>query len=257
MKTKAKVLTVILCLLAFVVAVTVLFSTVFCVSSVNVVWHTTTQNFADKDGEIVETGGIKQGESIFLVAKDKSVETLESTYPYLKVLAIESVFPSKINLHLIEREALFAVQIEANKYVYLDQDFKVLEIKNGVYSSTNQNPILLDTDLGDSSNIGVATFIENEICNTFKTFQINFEKMDFNIIRQRAFIVDAKILNDRMILSTFTGVQIQIFAPKVRQQEKIAMALKVYQTLNATKKASGIVGVYENTEGVICGSHHS
>lgn len=256
MKTKAKVLTVILCLLAFVVACAVLFSTVFCVSSINIVWHTTTQNFTGKDAEIVESGGIKQGESIFLVAKEQSAKTLEQNYPYLKVLAVESVFPSKIQLHLIEREALFCSQIETNKYVVFDQDFKVLEIKNGIYSSTNKNPILLNVDLS-GNELTIASFVENDLCNIFKTFQINFEKMDFNIVRQKAFIVDAQILNDRMILNTFSGVQIQIFAPKIRQQEKIAMALKVYQTLSASKKASGIVGVYENTEGVICGSHHN
>lgn len=255
MKTKAKVLSIILCVLSFVVAIVVLFSTLFCVSSVNVVWHTTQLNFSGKDDELILKSQIKNGESIFLVPKEKNALVLEQTYPYLKVLSIESVFPNKINLHLIEREALFCIQYDETKYAYLDQDFKVLEVFNGVYNSTINNPILLKYN-GSNLNYNVADFVCDEGVDVFKTIQINFEKMDFNIIRQKAFIKDVSLMSNRMILNTFTGVQIQIFAPAVRQQEKIAMTLKVYETLNASKRASGVLGVFENTSGVICGSHY-
>ena len=131
MKTKTSVLTVVLVLMAFIVAIVVLCSTVFCVSSIKVVWHTSTIALTGQDDNMIQKSGLTTGQSVFLVGKDESVQKLESSYPYVKVLGIETVFPSTLNIHLQEREILYVIQISSSSYAFVDQDFKVLEIKNG------------------------------------------------------------------------------------------------------------------------------
>ena len=256
MKTKTSVLTVVLVLMAFIVAIVVLCSTVFCVSSIKVVWHTSTIALTGQDDNMIQKSGLTTGQSVFLVGKDESVQKLESSYPYVKVLGIETVFPSTLNIHLQEREILYVIQISSSSYAFVDQDFKVLEIKNGVYDVNSKKAILLSGDF-KLENVTVSQFLFLEKYDAFKTLQLNFERMDFNIVLLKAFIKQASLGNDRIILDTYLGVQIQIFSPEIRQQEKVAMVLKVFDSLDKSNQTKGIIGVFENNENQICGSHYS
>ena len=137
MKTKTKVLTTISVLLVVIVTIVVLCSTVFCVGSINVVWHTETRNLTEKETQVVASSGINNGNSVFLVGKDEAIEKIEMQFPYIKVLSIETVFPNVLNIHAVEREPVFAVQLTENSYVITDEDFKVLDVRTGNFNSTS------------------------------------------------------------------------------------------------------------------------
>lgn len=253
MKTKAKILTTISVLLAFVVLIVVLSSTVFCVSAINVVWHTETKNLTDKNSQVVLSSGINNGNSVFLIGKEEATKKIESEFAYIKVIGIETVFPNILNIHAVEREPMFAVQLTENSYAITDEDFKVLEIRTGDFSSTSTNEIKLYGTFSASSD---TKFLEMEELEQFKTIKENFALRNMDLSQLKAFIKSATFKEDRIIMNTFFGVEIQIFEPLVRQQEKIAMLLEVFHSLDAERRASGVIGVYENPQSQICGSHH-
>ena len=124
---KSRRLIVILSVLAFLTLLIVVNSTLFTLQKVSVNWLTT-KYMLDlsnvKDYNI--TDKVDLGESIFLVQKDKITNDLEKTYPYLRVVSIETKFPNKLVLHTAERESLYAVSMGNNTYAILDEMGKVL-----------------------------------------------------------------------------------------------------------------------------------
>ena len=258
MKTKAKVLTTISVLLVVIVTIVVLCSTVFCVGSINVVWHTETRNLTEKETLVVASSGINNGNSVFLVGKDEAIEKIETQFPYIKVLSIETVFPNVLNIHAVEREPVFAVQLTENSYVITDEDFKVLDVKTGNFNSTSSNEIKIfgtfsSTQITSTSS---GNYLQMPELEQFKSIKENFALRNMDLSQLKGFIKSATFQDDKIILNTFYGVEIYIYEPQERQQEKVAMLLEVFQSLNAERRASGIIGVYENPENRIVGSHH-
>lgn len=124
---KSKRLIVILSILAFLTVLIVLNSTLFTLQSVSVNWLTTKYHLDNiKDYDLVED--VSKGESIFLVNKAEISQKLEKTYPYLRVVSIETKFPNKLVIHSAERECLYAVKLSDNEYALLDELGKVLKL---------------------------------------------------------------------------------------------------------------------------------
>lgn len=124
---KSKRLIVILSILAFLTVLIVLNSTLFTLQTVNVNWLTTKYELEKvKDYDLVDD--ISKGESIFLVNKTEISKKLEKTYPYLRVVSIETKFPNKLVIHSAERECLYAVKLFDNEYAVLDELGKVLKL---------------------------------------------------------------------------------------------------------------------------------
>ena len=66
------------------------------------------------DEEIIESGEFSYGSSVFFHGKKKYEERLESKYPYLKVINIETVFPSRFNQDSLIIILLFKLSIFAS-----------------------------------------------------------------------------------------------------------------------------------------------
>jgi len=127
---KSKRLIVILSVLIFLTVLIVINSTLFTLQSVSVNWLTSKYNLQNvKDYEITEN--VKLGQNIFLVQKDEIIAELEKSYPYIRVVSIETKFPNKLVVHSAERESLYAVKLTSSEYAVLDERGKVLALSNG------------------------------------------------------------------------------------------------------------------------------
>lgn len=148
---KSKKLIVILCVLAFLTVLIVINSTLFTLQTVSVNWLTTKYVLdidSVKDYDL--TDKIELGGSIFLVQKDEITSELEKSFPYLRVVSIETKFPNKIVLHTAERESLYAIGLGENEFAILDELGKVLQISTyesifeGTGADLGTRPILIN-----------------------------------------------------------------------------------------------------------------
>ena len=127
---KSKKLIVILSVLVFLTVLIVINSTLFTLQNVSINWLTTKHQLETvTDYEIIED--VRLGQSIFLVQKDEMATQLEKSFPYLRVVSIETKFPNKIIVHSAERESLYAVKLADNEFAIIDERGKVLSLSNG------------------------------------------------------------------------------------------------------------------------------
>ena len=125
-----------------VLALIILLSfTVFVVKNVRVDIRSSTQNFTVSEEEIIESSGIKNNSCVFFQKKSKNISKLEKKYPYIKVVNIETAFPSKIILHIVERSEVYCFEYKG-KFLICDNELKVLRIEDE-FSSEQDNAILV------------------------------------------------------------------------------------------------------------------
>lgn len=139
---KNKIIIITCSVIVGVIALIILFSfTLFAVRKVSVDYRSSTVNLSVTQAEIIESSGIKKGGSVFFQNKSKYADNLEKKYPYIKVVNIETVFPSKIVIHVVERNEVYAVKL-GEQYYICDNEFKILRITD-TFESEQDNAILL------------------------------------------------------------------------------------------------------------------
>ena len=227
-------------LIGVVVTAITLCLTLFTVKDISVDFRTSiSQDYEDK--QIIEKSQIPYGKCLLFMSKDKFEENIEKEYPYLDVINIETVFPSKIVIHVAEREEIFAVQ-KNETTIYLDKDLKVLKIIEETYESDKNNLILLNGLQIDQINVGdfikvnhngiknfYASMVENgKILAQIKGFvkQITLEK-EFNSLLGEE--------QEHINIATFINRKIKILNADVNLNLKIQKMFQVvpmiYETL--------------------------
>ena len=144
MKAKAKKWLIIGgCLIGVVAVLVMLCFTLFAVHTVSINVRTSTDlNFPLKE-QIIEAGEMPYGEPVFFINKSKVKKNIEKTFPYVEVINIETVFPSKLIVHVRERQEIYAF-VYGEKVYYCDNNLIVLRCENKTdYTSTQTNPILI------------------------------------------------------------------------------------------------------------------
>lgn len=114
-------------IVGIIVVFVILCFTLFSLQMVEIDWRTSLSVLAGKDSEIIESGDFSYGGSVFFMGKKSATKKIEEAFPYIKVVNIETVFPSKFVIHCAERQEVYAVEYE-NKWLILDEEFKVLNI---------------------------------------------------------------------------------------------------------------------------------
>ncbi len=134
-----------LCVVGLVLAtMLILFWTLFGLSSVSVQFDSNRIFLNATEKEIVESGKFHYGVSVLFEGKNKSIENINKhvkeneNFAYIRVINIETVFPNKFVIHIVEREELFAVehtfenttdgggQAPKTEYLVCDHEFRVL-----------------------------------------------------------------------------------------------------------------------------------
>ena len=206
--TKIAIAVIVLAVLTLII---VLASTVFAVGSVRLIWYNTPNGtLASLTNEnILKSSGV-QGNSVFLLDRDKAIENIEKEYPRLRVIDIEICWPNIMNVHAIERQEVYAVRI-GDKYAITDEYLKILDIVP-TYTSTNINPVVLEIpDLDDNYQKGDT--IEHEYFETFVGVYNGFIAMGRDLTDMRALCASMSYTNAHLTITTHFGVTIILDNP--------------------------------------------
>ena len=111
--------------LVVVVTIVTLSFTLFTVQNFKIDMRTGS-SYDYNEQEIFASSQLQTGKNIFFLNKTQASSNIEKAYPYLKVINIETQFPSTLVFHLAERQAFYAVR-SGEGWLYLDEDLKVLE----------------------------------------------------------------------------------------------------------------------------------
>ncbi len=145
-------------IVAVILLIVILSFTVFSLRSVTLDYRTSKENITATDEEIIESADIDLGGSVFFRNKQYYIDNIERENPFVKVINIETVFPSSYVIHIAERQKVFAVEHNGQYYI-VDEDYKVLEIYN---SEEQIDAILLNGLEISGTSYAVGEFMEVE-----------------------------------------------------------------------------------------------
>ena len=210
MKTKTLIYTcIIITVLLFLIIIN---STVFCVKNININFLSTKINVTQTDQDILQNCIQKNDyTNIFLINKNKIKTNIQTKYPYIRVVNIESVFPNTLNIHLIERQEFYSVKT-SNGYYICDNVLGVTQ-KLQAFSSTPLNPIVLEGLKISSNSITIGIEIDSiQAKNIENLSQCLLEwETDINLLCGNISTITLDYLKENQIMiSMFNGVNILV-----------------------------------------------
>lgn len=220
--------------------------------------ETTLFSTEEKQNEIIETAEFPFGKTVLFMDKHKYVDKLEKAYPFIEIVNIETVFPNSYIIHANQREEIFAVKFDGGIY-FCDADYKILEISNVEYNSTQTNLIFVETYTNIANNLEVGDFINIPEINILKTISPSFEQTNRDIFAQMALIKNIKIINTYnplkpladvafgLELYDFAGLKCLVSAPENNLVNKIN-AFCAYQTAVVNPNEKYLYIYEENNE---------
>ena len=179
-------------LLASVGLVLLLAFTLFSLRKVTLDFRTSKDYITATDKEIIASADFDMGKTVLIHSKKEYKKKIENFDPYLKVLNIETVFPSSFVVHLAERQEVYAIPFEYGHYI-CDEELRVLRISY-TYSNTQGNAILLTQEGKEITK----RYIEGEYITDFHLPQIyeNLYALNRPLGVQKALIESIRLSNE-------------------------------------------------------------
>ena len=217
----------------FVVGLLFLFSfTIFAVRDIEVDYKTNKVNITKSDDEIIASADFRIGGSVFFHGKKQYIENIENSDPYIEVVNIETVFPSKFVIHIKERLEVYCFKSQFG-YFICDEKLKVLKVE-ATYNSTQDNAMLISgVNVKERCEVGQTLQVEN-FANVYTSFYENNKTLavQMAIIKQ----VDFEVINDENIsketlvanITTFNNLQFKICNCKYGLLAKTKLFMNVY-----------------------------
>ena len=235
--TKKKRNIIILCsvLVALIGLLVTLCLTTFSLKSISVDFRTSTMNVTATQEEIIGAGKFSK-KCVLFYNKDKAKENIEEAYPYLKVINIETKFPSSFVIHVAERQEVYAVT-DGEKTAFLDEGLKVLRVESGEFVSTQSNAILLKgITLSNGVKVSQRLPQENYVDLYSAFLQSNltlgmqkeiFKEIEFKVEKDE----NAKKDYLNVYISLYSGQTIKILDVNYALKYKANRAYNVYSSL--------------------------
>lgn len=135
--------------------------TVFSLKKVELDYRTSHFKISATDEQIIENANFAKGGSVFFHGKKEYIEKIENLDPYINVINIETVFPSKFVVHLAERQEVYALPFEGGHYI-CDEELRVLRVEQS-FTNDPSNAIVLNLSApltGEALNEG--EYISNQ-----------------------------------------------------------------------------------------------
>lgn len=257
---KNKSLIIILSILASIVLIVILSSTIFCLKTVELNFMSNTINLTNKEEDIIKSVNFKYNQSIFFIDKNNYIKKLEQQNPYLKIVNIETIFPNKLVINSVERNELFTLKgydgETFKNYLTIDEDLKILSLQNN-FTNLHTNPILLTLDgenvqtntsgqMLNSLNNNIIKKLANELYaynNNVLILKANFEEIIINENNKNNIKIKMR-----------SGVEILLKDMQNKLTEKFMLALSYYNNLE--DKTKGVITTYENNENKIVGYYY-
>lgn len=176
-----RLIAIFVCMAIFVVTL-VVGTLVFTVEDVTILIPEDATIAFDK-AKILDTSGIKKGQSVFVINKEKAKASIEKQFPTLKVTDIERVPPNKVRIHLNTRVPIFKIRLgDSDDFAILDREFKVVAIdknsdSDGFYE--DNKIVTISGYLFDADEGCLGDFIGSEACDiaNLKTIVNSLEKL--------------------------------------------------------------------------------
>lgn len=222
--------------------------------------------------EIISSAELKNGQSIFLIDKEKAIKNIEAKHAEIKVIQIKTKSVTEIEIVVRARQKMFYT-IFNDKYYIMDEELKVLEIKE-IITENGANPVPQLTHIKDNSlNINNSTLKCDFVGNDFQQkvmYSLNQamlnnvkEELEKNkkVYYSRADFVDMfKYIEfesyesfNKIILTTKYGVKFDIENPSENLTNKLNICLSTVKSLIAEgegREASGVIKIYIDNDGV-------
>ena len=244
---KNKSLIILISILFFIVLVIVLGSTVFSVKEVSLNFMSEKVNVHDTDEEIIQNSELKVTGSIFLVNKTQIKETIQKTYPYIRVINVESVFPDKIIINVAEREKFYAVRTETG-FAICDEKLGIIDFTS-TYSSTSSNAILLE-GVNVNSDLVLGMEIDTDELEIIEKISYSLREWELNtniILGNISAITINHLKPNQIMFSFFSGTTILIENANSNLSNKMNYALSYYDN-NYEASQGGTIKVFDTEE---------
>ena len=259
-KSKIIIITTVLSVLALML---ILFGAVFCLYKQDVVFVGERENTLNITNEqIINSAGLKKGDSILLIDKDMAINNIERAYPYIKVIQISTVSPIRIEIRIRERYEMYYAYSDTSKLYYvLDEELKVLRISETLPNGLTkiESTILGDSSidiLGITSNTVVCDFLSNENYRSI-TYNLFFSMINtLNIENANREGIKALVTNvqfakgytlketyDRIIISTNKGFTIDIGKPQIELVDKVNVCFSAIDEFISKGETAGTIKV--------------
>lgn len=222
-------------ILGIIGVIILLLFTLFALRHVEVDFRTSTLNLSATSEEIVEAGEFSYGGSVIFHSKKNYKKKLEKTFPYLKVVNIETVFPDKFVIHVAERQEVYAIEKDENEVYICDEEFKVLKIEEN-FTSNSSNAIFLSGVLASQAEVGDFLKVEgySDIYSAFlENNRLLFEQIA--IIKEIKF---EKIFNEKINgseiwanLTLFSGQTVRLGNANMGLSKKVSAFLREFSLL--------------------------
>lgn len=154
--------------IVFVLGLLVLLSfTLFSLKEVKIDYRTSfSQELNDED--IIDSGKFAYKSSVFFHGKKTYIENIENQFPFVKVINIETVFPSTFVVHIAQRQEVFAVKYN-NSYLICDEELKILKIVDSFSNDRNNSILILNIKI-DNENLSVGDFLSiSNYCDIYNS----------------------------------------------------------------------------------------
>lgn len=266
MTKKAKIITISI-VLSILALILILFGAVFCLYKQDVVFIGDRSSTIDiTNEEIIESAGLKKGRPIFSLDKETAMNNIERTYPYLKVIQINTVSAIRIEISVRERyEMYYTYSDSTKKYYVLDEELKVLRMSNiEPIGITKLESSILGEDmldiLGITSNTIVSDFLSTEnyrgitynlFVSMYNTVMIDDAGTDRYVDREdiKSLITKLQFAKgytleetyDRVILNLSNGFIVDIGKPQENFQDKVNICFSALDTLIENGETSGTI----------------
>ncbi|MBQ7953912.1 MAG: FtsQ-type POTRA domain-containing protein [Clostridia bacterium] len=183
-KLKRKLL--LLSLIIIILTLILLFTPLLQIKKINC-----TGNSKISVAEIVEASKIKIGDNLIRTSKSRVIDLINDI-PYIKSVEVSKKLPSTINISIVECKVHSYVEVN-KKYIYLDDEGKVLEISDKLLE---QGRTLLVAGKVKSHEVNQIIEFENDsYIDTYKTLVQMLESSAFSGMVTNIDIADASNLN--------------------------------------------------------------
>ncbi len=248
---KTKRLVILLSIFALIIMIVVLSSTVFSLSKVQVSFVEVPTNYSIADEQaIIDSGKFDYGTSIFLVNKSSHIDKIEAQFPNLMVVNIETIFPNKLMIQVVERQEFLALYNSGQStYYVVDGDMKVLRVVDNASAVSNVAKCMVTQDLqnyehGDFVALDNETTLLSQLCSAF--WQCEYSEKELNSL-VRSVYFDS--VNNELIISTYCRFWFTIKNPYTRLPEKLyAGNDAVFGAQGVGEDFVGEILVYENAQ---------
>ena len=139
-----------------IVLIGILFGTVFCLRTQNVTIVGDSPVVISKE-DIIRAASLKNGQSIFMLDKQKAISKIEATYPYVKVIQIKTTSVTEIDIKIRARHEM-CYSKQNNNYYIMDEELKVLNIIEASVDESNAPTNLIHIEDG-VLNINSSTMV--------------------------------------------------------------------------------------------------